>query len=68
MNKTSGVCVSVDIGCRQHSEAIGLPKGNILDEFAILYRQEGSKQFFERIERHRQCHGGTVAENNASNL
>jgi transposase len=61
MNNTPQICVSVDIGCRQHSVAIGLPNGNVLDEFDILHRPEGFKQFFARIEHHRQQHGSEVA-------
>ena len=60
MNNSPQIYVSVDIGCRQHSVAIGLSNGDVLDEFAILYRPEGFKQFFERIEHHRQHHGGAV--------
>ena len=52
MNNTPQLCVSVDIGCRQHSVAIGLPNGDVLDEFDILHRPEGFKQFFERIDHH----------------
>jgi hypothetical protein len=61
MNNTPQICVSVDIGCRQHSVAIGLPNGNVLDEFDILHRPEGFKQFFERIEHHCRQHGSEVA-------
>ncbi|SDW16626.1 IS110 family transposase [Nitrosomonas communis] len=60
INNTSQIYVSIDIGCRQHSVAIGLPKGDVLDEFDILHRPEGFKQFFERIEHHHRYHGGTV--------
>ena len=52
MNNIPQLCVSVDIGCRQHSVAIGLPNGDVLDEFDILHRPEGFKQFFERIDHH----------------
>jgi len=61
MNNTPQICVSVDIGCRQHSVAIGLPNGNVLNEFDILHRPEGFKQFFERIEHHCRQHGSEVA-------
>ena len=61
MNNSPQIYVSVDIGCRQHSVAIGLSNGDVLDEFAIFHRPEGFKQFFERIEHHRQRHGGAVA-------
>jgi len=61
MDNTPQIYVSVDIGCRRHSVAIGLSNGDVLDEFAIFHRPEGFKQFFERIEHHRQRHGGAVA-------
>ena len=61
MNPTPQIFISVDIGCRQHSVAIGLPNGDVLDEFGIHHRLEGFKQFFERIEHHRQQHGNEVA-------
>ena len=64
MDNTPQIYVSVDIGCRQHSVAIGLSNGDVLDEFAIFHRPEGFKQFFERIEHHRQRHGGAVAGSN----
>ncbi|SFI42294.1 hypothetical protein [Nitrosomonas sp. Nm34] len=60
INNTSQIYVSIDIGCRQHSVAIGLPNGDVLDEFDILHRPEGFTPFFERIEHHHRCHGGTV--------
>ena len=60
INNTPQIYVSIDIGCRQHSVAIGLPNGDVLDEFDILHRPEGFKQFFERIEHHHRHHGGTV--------
>jgi len=61
MNNAPQICVSVDVGCRQHSVAIGLPNGEVLDEFDIFHRPEGFKQFFERIEHHCQQHGSEVA-------
>jgi len=61
MNITAEIRVSVDIGCHQHSVAIGLPGGDVLEEFDILHRPEGFKDFFDRIEHHRQRHGGEVA-------
>ncbi|MCP5276218.1 MAG: IS110 family transposase [Burkholderiales bacterium] len=61
MNNVPQICVSVDVGCRQHSVAIGLPNGDVLDEFNIHHRPEGFKQFFERIEHHCQQYGHEVA-------
>jgi hypothetical protein len=33
--------VSVDVGYRRHSVAIGLPSGEVLEEFEIAHRPEG---------------------------
>lgn len=61
MNTPAQIRVSVDIGSRQHSIAVGLADGKVLDEFDIPHRPEGFKQFFERIGQHRQRYGGEVA-------
>jgi transposase len=42
--------VSVDIGCRKHTVAIGLSSGEVLDEFSIVHEPEGFREFFHRIE------------------
>jgi transposase len=50
--------VSVDVGYRSHSVAIGLPNGEVLEEFEIAHRPEGFREFFSRIEKHqreREC-------------
>jgi transposase len=49
------VHVSVDVGCRRHSVAIGLSSGELLEEFDIDHRPEGFEEFFRRIERHHRC-------------
>ena len=53
--------VSVDVGCYQHSVAIGLSTGQIVDEFEIQHSQEGFKQFFAHIEQLVDAHGYHVA-------
>jgi transposase len=47
--------VSVDVGYRSHSVAIGLPNGEVLEEFEIAHRPEGFQEFFTRIEKHRKA-------------
>jgi transposase len=47
--------VSVDVGYRRHSVAIGLPNGEVLEEFEIAHRPEGFQEFFTRIEKHRKA-------------
>jgi len=42
--------VAVDIGSREHYVAIGLPEGEILDEFSISHTPAGFQSFFSRIE------------------
>ena len=53
--------VSVDVGSRRHSVAIGLPDGQVLEEFEIAHRPEGFQEFFSRIEKHQKAQGCGVA-------
>lgn len=53
--------VSVDVGCRQHSVAIGLSSGELLEQFEIAHHPEGFAEFFTRIERHQRHCSGAVA-------
>src|SRR5688572_63966 len=46
--------VSVDVGYRRHSVAMGLSSGEILEEFEIDHRPEGFQEFFSRIEKHQK--------------
>jgi hypothetical protein len=41
-------------GYRRRSVAIGLPDGEVLEEFEIAHRPEGFEQFFSRIEKHQK--------------
>jgi len=50
--------VSVDVGCKQHRVAVGLPDGQILDEFSISHQPDGFATFFDRLsklEQQYQC-------------
>ena len=49
--KSVEIRVSVDVGYRRHSVAIGLPSGEVLEEFEISHRPEGFEQFFSRAKR-----------------
>jgi len=51
---TGELRVSVDVGCRGHSVAVGLSSGELLEEFEIAHGVEGFAEFFSRIEVHRQ--------------
>ena len=53
--------VSVDVGYRRHSVAIGLPSGEVLEEFEIEHRLEGFQDFFSRIEKHNPKQSYSVA-------
>jgi len=44
--KSVEIRVSVDVGYRRHSVAIGLPSGEVLEEFEIAHRPEGLRSFF----------------------
>ena len=46
--------VSVDVGYRRHSVAMGLSSGEVLEEFEIDHRIEGFEEFFSRIEKQRK--------------
>ena len=56
MNETSGLRVSVDVGCYQHSVAFGLSDGTLLAEFELSHEPAGFDRFFERIDRLRERH------------
>ena len=53
--------VSVDVGYRRHSVAMGLSSGEVLEEFEIEHRLEGFQEFFSRIEKHNLQQGYSVA-------
>jgi transposase len=53
--------VSVDVGYRRHSVAMGLSSGEVLEEFEIDHRPEGFQEFFARIEKHRKSKDCRVA-------
>ena len=53
--------VSVDVGYHSHNVAIGLPSGEVLEEFQIPHRPEGFEHFFSRIESHQKQRGYPVA-------
>ena len=61
MTTTSDIRVSVDVGCHRHSVAVGLPSGQVLDEFDVEHRPEGFRHFFDRIDQVRQQYGGAVS-------
>lgn len=61
MTTSSDIRVSVDVGCHRHHIAIGLPNGQVLDEFDVAHDPEGFTLFFQRIEDYQHCYGGAVS-------
>lgn len=61
MTTISDIRVSVDVGCHRHSVAIGLPSGQVLDEFDMEHRPEGFELFFNRIDSYQHRYGGAVS-------
>ena len=53
--------VSVDVGYRRHSVAMGLSSGEVLEEFEIEHRPEGFQEFFSRIEKYHKREPCSVA-------
>ena len=53
--------VSVDVGCHNHSVAIGLSSGEVLEEFEIAHQPEGFRKFFSHIEVHEQKYSCPVS-------
>lgn len=46
------VLVGIDIGSAEHSVAVGLSDGTLLDEFNIDHRPDGFDKFFDRVSKH----------------
>ena len=59
--KSVEIRVSVDVGYRRHSVAMGLSRGEVLEEFEIDHRIEGFEEFFSRIEKQRKKKNCAVA-------
>jgi len=60
MNTPSEVRVSIDVGCYRHSVAVGLPSGELLEEFEISHEPSGFTEFFDRVDAQQRRHGGAV--------
>lgn len=46
--------VGIDVGCKTHRVGISKPDGSILEEFDISHTNAGFRDFFRRIEHHKQ--------------
>lgn len=53
--------VSIDIGCYNHSVAVGLANGKYLGKFEITHNKAGFKAFFLRIEEYKKQSNGDVS-------
>ncbi|MCK4391687.1 transposase, partial [Candidatus Bipolaricaulota bacterium] len=53
--------VGIDVGCKAHRVGIANPDGKILEEFDISHTDVGFRDFFRRIEHHKQELGLPVA-------
>lgn len=56
MPVASEIRVSIDIGSRLHSVALGLSNGDILDEFEMEHNSEGFMKFFKTLSHYEQRH------------
>ncbi len=61
IEKSQEIRVSVDVGCQQHSVAIGLPTGELLEEFDIEHESAGFKMFFDRVEHWEKVYQASVS-------
>ena len=61
MSNSPQIRVSIDVGYRQHSVAVGLSNGELLDEFEIAHDPHGFDAFFTRIESHQGLYDGEIA-------
>jgi len=53
--------VSIDVGCYQHSVAIGLSDGRYLGSFDINHNKQGFAKFFKKVEEYKQQSNGEVS-------
>lgn len=52
---------SIDVGCHQHSVAIRLPDGRLLEEFDIEHKATAFKIFFQWVTRWEKQYGFSVS-------
>ncbi len=52
--------VSIDVGCYEHSVAVGLSNGQFLGEFEISHNKQGFKHFFNMIDNYKKQSNGEV--------
>ena len=53
--------VSIDVGCYQHTIAVGLADGKYLGSFDIEHNKKGFEDFFKKVEKYKQQSNGDVS-------
>jgi len=53
--------VGIDVGCRRHRVAVGMPDGALLDQFDLEHQPTAFNAFFTRVERHAAKHALPVS-------
>jgi transposase len=53
--------VSIDVGCYQHTIAVGLADGKYLGSFDIDHNKKGFANFFKKVEEYKQQSNGDVS-------
>ncbi len=44
--------VGIDVGCRRHRVAIGMPDGTLVDQFDLDHQPASFDEFFLRVDKH----------------
>jgi len=53
--------VGIDVGCRRHRVAVGMPDGVLLDQFDLEHQPAAFSAFFSRVEKQAAKHGLPVS-------
>jgi len=53
--------VGIDVGCRRHRVAVGMPGGALLDQFDLEHQPAAFSAFFSRVEKQAAKHGLPVS-------
>jgi len=53
--------VGIDVGCRRHRVAVGMPDGVLLDQFDLEHQPAAFSSFFSRVEKQATKHGLPVS-------
>lgn len=53
----NSLLVGIDVGCRRHRVAIGMPDGQLLDQFDLDHKPASFQTFFSRVEKQSMQYG-----------